>query len=79
MRHYNPCATGPYGIEPDVMENYVRSCAGYSVICYLLGVGDRHLHNLLLTRDGKVFHVDFGFILGKKYTITVHLLHWTVC
>ena len=39
-------------VDPEVMDTYVRSCAGYCVITYLLGVGDRHLENLLLTRQG---------------------------
>jgi len=60
LRHYNPSTTGPFGISGEVIDNYVRSCAGYSIICYLLGVGDRHLHNLLLCKDGRLFHVDFG-------------------
>ncbi|XP_011493159.2 phosphatidylinositol 3-kinase catalytic subunit type 3 [Aedes aegypti] len=65
FRKHHPCETGPYGIVADVMETYIKSCAGYCVITYLLGVGDRHLDNLLLTNSGKLFHIDFGYILGR--------------
>ncbi|OMJ20410.1 Phosphatidylinositol 3-kinase, nodule isoform [Smittium culicis] len=51
--------------DSTIMENYVKSCAGYCVITYILGVGDRHLDNLLITNSGKLFHVDFGYILGN--------------
>ena len=53
-------------IPKEVMTNFTRSVAGNSVITYLLGVGDRHLDNLLLAGNGIMFHIDFGYILGKE-------------
>lgn len=47
------------------MDTYIKSLAGYAVITYLLGVGDRHQDNLLLSPSGAFFHVDFGYILGR--------------
>ncbi|CAB0037128.1 unnamed protein product [Trichogramma brassicae] len=65
FRKHHPCQTGPYGVDPKVMDSYIRSCAGYCIITYVLAVGDRHLDNLLLTTSGKLFHIDFGYILGR--------------
>ena len=65
LRHHNPDDKEPLGVRKETMDTYIKSCAGYCVITYILGVGDRHLENLLLAPSGHFFHIDFGFILGR--------------
>jgi phosphatidylinositol 3-kinase len=65
LKANNPDESEPLGVRKETMDTYIKSCAGYCVITYLLGVGDRHLENLLLAPDGHFFHADFGFILGR--------------
>ena len=45
-------------------EKFVTTCVSSCVLCYVLGVGDRHMENILVTKDGELLHIDFSYLLG---------------
>jgi hypothetical protein len=67
----------------DRRTNYTRSLAVMCMVGYILGLGDRHPCNIMLSRDGHCLNIDFGDCFeGQKPTSSPlahrrRRVHWT--
>jgi DNA-dependent protein kinase catalytic subunit len=66
----NLCLTSSAFIS--IKNQFVKSIAVFSIASYLLGIGDRHLENFLVsTTDGEVLGIDYGCAFGSGVQLAV--------
>ena len=51
-----------------VKRRFLQSLAISSSLSYILGLGDRHLDNIMINRLGQLFHIDYGYLMDNPTT-----------
>lgn len=77
LDHYTPCfhrwfleAFPDPTAWLDARAAFTRSCAVWSAVGHVVGLGDRHTENILLdTTNGECVHVDFDCLFDKGLTL----------
>ena len=49
-----------------IRQRLMESIAFCGAISWFYGFGDRHLDNIMVSNDGTLFHIDFGFCFGRE-------------
>ena len=52
LKKHNLDRSAPYEVSPLAMDTFVKSTAASCVLTYLLGIGDRHLDNIMVCENG---------------------------
>ena len=51
-----------------VKRKFLQSLAISSCLSYILGLGDRHLDNIMINNIGQIFHIDYGYLMDNPVT-----------
>jgi len=51
-----------------VKRKFLQSLAISSCLSYILGLGDRHLDNIMINNFGQIFHIDYGYLMDNPVT-----------
>lgn len=56
-----------------MLQSYARSAAVMSMVGYIIGLGDRHLDNVLIDMTtGEVVHIDYNVCFEKgQFLLTI--------
>lgn len=46
-----------------IKERFAKSLAISSCLSYVLGLGDRHANNIMVSKFGQIIHIDYGYIM----------------
>lgn len=52
----------------DIKVRFAQSLAISSCLSYILGLGDRHLDNIMINYRGQIFHIDYGYLMDNPTT-----------
>lgn len=63
LKLFGPTTSANYR---SAQENFARSLASYSILCYIFQIKDRHNGNIMVDSEGHIIHIDFGFILSNS-------------